>query len=292
MAKNTTKAIFFPLSYSVVGATSEDEDYPLYTLSSVEKNNNGWCSSKFCQYPQEIILKLDNPAKLLQINLTFHECKIPSKIDFYYFYPDKKKDKNNEKQYTINNLPFIKLGYIVPNSNEKTNYKSREFQKIKINQKVLYLKFVLYKNYINLENTYNQVSIVSIELFGFEMENDLNFDIDINKNGLELSTQKYKDEELDKECLNKLKEIKYNLDLCIKNEKYGKAKIFRELYQRVRLLGEKINNLFDFKLKCIEINDFEGCKKLQGEIDRIKNLINNINTNIPEKDESANSSFV
>ena len=42
----------------------------------------------------------------------------------------------------------------------------------------------------------------------------------------------------------------------------------------------------EYKLKCIETNDFDSCKKLQGDIDRIKKLINDINTNFPENDEN------
>ena len=47
-----------------------------------------------------------------------------------------------------------------------------------------------------------------------------------------------------------------------------------------------MKNLSEYKLKCIETHDFDSCKKLQGDIDRIKNLIKNINTNFPEQDEN------
>ena len=85
----------------------------------------------------------------------------------------------------------------------------------------------------------------------------------------------------------KLKEIKSTLDLCVKKEKYESAKIFRELYQRVRQLGEKMKNLSEYKLKCIETNDFNSCKKLQADIDRIKNLIIEINANFPENENEV-----
>ena len=47
-----------------------------------------------------------------------------------------------------------------------------------------------------------------------------------------------------------------------------------------------MKNLSEYKLKCIETNDFDSCKKLQGDIDRIKKLINDINANFPENDEN------
>ena len=292
MQKKDVKKNIFPLEFSVVGATSEDPEHPLYSIISDEKKE-GWCSAPFCKYPQEIILQLNKPSKLYQINLTLHESKIPSKIDFYYFYPEQKKEKQKKNEnFNFNNIPFLKLGFITPNSNQKTNFKAREVQKIKINQNAFFIKFVLHKNYINLENKYNQVSIISVEFFGIENENinsDFNFNYNINNSNKEKSNlpkQKYNDEDLDEICLSKLKEIKITLDLCVKKEKYESAKIFRELYQRVRLLGEKMKNLSEYKLKCIETNDFDSCKKLQGDIDRIKKLINDINANFPENDEN------
>ena len=292
MQKKDVKKNIFPIEYSVIGATTEDPEHPLYSIISDEKKE-GWCSAPFCKYPQEIILQLNKPSKLYQINITLHESKIPSKIDFCYFYPEQKKEnqKKSEK-INFNNIPFLKLGFITPNSNQKTNFKAREVQKIKINQNAFFIKFILYKNYINLENKYNQVSIISVEFFGIENENinsDINFNFNINNSNKEktiIQKQKYNDEDLDEICLSKLKEIKITLDLCVKKEKYESAKIFRELYQRVRLLGEKIKNLSEYKLKCIETNDFDSCKKLQGDIDRIKKLINDINTNFPENDEN------
>ena len=276
------------LNYSVIGSSSEDEEHPLYSLISQEKND-GWCSSPFCKYPQEILIQLNNPSKLSQINITLHEHKIPSKIDFYYFYPNQKKKEEEKLDY--NNIPFIKMGYIIPNSNEKSNFKLREFKKIKINENALYIKLTLHKNFINLENKYNQVSIISIKFFGYELENNNPLEYknilssEINKNKM----NDYNEDNLDEICITKLKEIKATLDLCIKKEKYDSAKIFRELYQRVKLLGEKMKNLSECKLRCIETNDFAACKKIQNDINRIKNLIGDINANFIDDENEKNN---
>ena len=278
----------YPLDYSLVGASTEDPEHPLFSIISDDKNE-GWCSAPFCKYPQEIIIQLNKPSKLFQINITLHQSKIPTKIDFYYFYPEEKKQNENNKyeKFNLNNIPFLKLGFITPNSNQKTNFKAREFQKIKINQNVLFIKFVLHKNYINLENKYNQVSLISLEFLGIEFDNNNFTDFNnMNFNNKEMVLKNEEDLDLDEICISKLKEIKITLDLCVKKEKYESAKIYRELYQRVRLLGEKMKNLSEYKLKCIETHDFDSCKKLQGDIDRIKNLIKNINTNFPEQDEN------
>lgn len=282
------ESITYPLlNYSVIGSSSEDEDHPLFSLISQEKND-GWCSAPFCKYPQEIILQLNNPSKLTQINITLHEYKIPSKIDFYYYYPPQKK--SDEEKFDFNNIPFTKIGYIIPNSNEKAKFKLREFKKIKINQNVLYIKFVLYKNFINLENKYNQVSIISLNFYGVEQENNNLLEYNINNININKENkEENKEENLDEICILKLKEIKATLDLCVKKEKYDNAKIFRELYQRVKLLGEKMKSLSDYKLKCIESNNFDACKKLQSDIDRIKNLIGEINPNFIDDENEKNN---
>ena len=287
MMKINEKKNYMPIDYSLVGATSEDPEHPLFSIISDDKKE-GWCSAAFCKYPQEIIIQLNKPSKIYQINITLHQSKIPTKIDFYYYYPEQKKQNENKyEKFNLNNIPFLKLGYITPNSNQKTNFKAREFQKIKINQNVLFIKFVLHKNYINLENKYNQVSLISLEFIGIEFENNNFQDFNnINFNNKEIILKNEEDLDFDEICLTKLKEIKNTLDLCVKKEKYESAKIFRELYQRVKLLGEKMKNLSENKMKCIETNDFDSCKKIQGDIDRIKNLIISINTNFPEQDEN------
>ena len=78
------------LNYSVIGSSSEDEEHPLFSLISKDKNE-GWCSAPFCKYPQEIILQLDNPCRLTQINITSLQ-----KLNFIIFIQHKKnlKKKN------------------------------------------------------------------------------------------------------------------------------------------------------------------------------------------------------
>ena len=49
-----------------------------------------------------------------------------------------------------------------------------------------------------------------------------------------------------------------------------------------------MKNLSECKLKCIEANDFNACKKLQNDIDRIKNLIEEINPNFIDDENEKN----
>ena len=53
----------------------------------------------------------------------------------------------------------------------------------------------------------------------------------------------------------------------------------------MKLLGEKISNLSEYKFKCIEANEFDKCKKIQNDIDRIKKLISEVNGNYIDNED-------
>ena len=145
--------------------------------------------------------------------------KFLQKQIFIIFFLQKKKPENDGEKIDFNNIPFIKIGYIIPNKNEKSNFKAREFKKIKVNQNLLYIKFVLYKNYINLENKYNQVSIISINFLGQELENDNLIEYNNIFNNFDKNKkEEYKEDNLDEICITKLKEIK-QLWICVYKKK-------------------------------------------------------------------------
>ena len=48
-----------------------------------------------------------------------------------------------------------------------TNYQSRELRSIKLNKEIVKIfKFTLYENYHNVQNTFNQVSLIAISVSG------------------------------------------------------------------------------------------------------------------------------
>ena len=44
----------------------------------------GWCSQKFCSYPQELVLKFEAPLRLKTLQILSHEFKIASRIELFY----------------------------------------------------------------------------------------------------------------------------------------------------------------------------------------------------------------
>ena len=56
------------LNFVIIGASSQDPNHPLEKISS-KNPQDGWHSSRFCSYPQEILIKFNYPVHIRQINL-------------------------------------------------------------------------------------------------------------------------------------------------------------------------------------------------------------------------------
>ena len=150
------------LNYQIIGASTSDPDYPLEKIKS-DTPKGGWRSSRFCLYPQEILIKFPYPVHIRQINLLFHETLIPSRVDIYHFFPT----KFNDLMLNYNSLIFDKIGYVKPDSNTRSDYQCREYKRIALAENCYYLKLVFQKNITNIYNPFNQVGLVNLQCFGF-----------------------------------------------------------------------------------------------------------------------------
>ena len=280
--ENEEKEAFPLLKYRLIGASTEDPENPFYTLISGLKNN-GWSSVRYCTYPQELLIQFCRPCRLRQINFVFHEYKIPSKIDLYYFFPKTFSEFNLD----IDDLIFDQIGYITPDTNMRSKYQAREYKRVFVNENVYYLKLVFYQNYNNLKNVFNQVGLVSLQCFGIDFTAN-------NINGLypksdqptdyftkqslypEVKKKEYNDNMLDEVCILKLQELKDALNLSIKIENYDQSKKIHDMIQLVRKLGEKINDAKETKNKALEMQDFETCKIAKNNIDIWREKVKNI----------------
>lgn len=64
------------IHFQVIQASSADEQHPASELNHHGPLVNGWQSSRFSTYPQEIILQLENYVRLRRIQLLSHQCLI------------------------------------------------------------------------------------------------------------------------------------------------------------------------------------------------------------------------
>ncbi|CAF4563341.1 unnamed protein product, partial [Rotaria magnacalcarata] len=155
------------IHFQVAHSTSSDEQHPASELNHHGPLVNGWQSSRFSIYPQEIILQLENYVRLRRIQLLSHQHLIASKIEFFM------GDCTSDESVTLENARYTRLGYIELSSNERTGFKARELKSIHIDAEGIFIKLVIHKNYANRSNMYNQVSIVAINLLGDDIDKSI-----------------------------------------------------------------------------------------------------------------------
>ena len=297
---------FKQLRYRLIGASSEDPEHPLFALFSPNQNE-GWNSVRFCSYPQEILIQFPQPVRLTRVHLLLHQNKIPSKIELYQFFPK----TYNDFYIDYNSMIFDKIGYVIPDSNTKTNYQARELKKISLNENVLFFKLVFYRSTRNIYNKFDQVGLIGLECFGYEFtqtnidllfpNRDKEYEYFSNRtNDSYFPKVNINEEDLDEMCRIKIDELKDELDKVLQIENYEYAKVISEFINRIKFLGGKINNLNEIKMKSIEVEDYDNANLMKIEIERIKSIIDSINpsnlgsfnkNNDNEKEYSLNNEY-
>ena len=280
------------LNFKVINITSIEEDNsvnPKVKFSKLlQKGGYEWVSERFCSYPQEIIIQFDSPVNLSQINLLCNEKKTPKHLIFHSFCPD----EFDEKKYKYNEIEFQYIGFVDLNDNKDVNYQVREYKKVFINIKTLFLKVILDINYINNYNKFQQVGIKNIECFGNVVNNNPIIDIDLK----------------DKEKINQLN---LNIEKTIRDIIGDKYDIFlqkfinidknenNDLYLQIKNKIEELNNIGKkiYQIKLLEKNasyndDFDKAIELKNKGEKFKNILGDIFKDINKiLDNGINNNF-
>ena len=283
------------LKYRVIGASTEDPEHPLFSILS-QSPTEGWASVRFSAYPQEILIQFPNPIRLRQLNILLHQHRIPSKIDVFHFFPKCYDDFHKD----YNSLTYEKVGYVVPSSNMKSGYRSRELKKIYLNVNCLYLKLVFHKCYINIYNTFNQVGLVSLSCLGFNftpqnidiLYPSRNHEINFFARNLDtyIPTPVITDVDMDDVCKMKIDELKLKLERANKSENFDNSKAIFNLIKTIKHIAQKIKTLQELKSKAIGINDYDNAKVFKIEIERLRNYVKTIATD--EFDNNSVNEYV
>ena len=264
------------LNYKMIESTSEEDQFPLRGLKK-GLDGLGWQSARFCQYPQYIYVQFSQPVLIKRIDLVLHETNIPSLIKFHSYIP---KDKDD---YISNYLQvnYDYLGFIRTDSNERSNFRSRESRKVFINSKALFLKIELEKNYFNKYNLFNQVGLLKLDFFGDYLPY-IGGNIKSNKLILKHALKRniYNDMDLDTICGQQLTELKKQMNYNIEIENYLECKEIKNKIEKVRLYGKRIFELESEKTIAINNEDFSKAIEIKNLVDKLKLNLQNID-NMP-----------
>ena len=258
------------LDYKFIESSSEDINHQLKDL----KNGSGWQSERFCQYPQFIFIQFIKPVFIKKIELILPEKNIPSIIRFFSYYP---KDEQNNFLSNYKEAEYTLVGFIKTNSNENSNFQSREFRKIYPNVKSLFFKLEFEKNYINMYNLFNQVGLIKLDFFGEYLDfiggTEKNNDLQIKH---AIKTNFYDDIDLIGICDEQLKELRKKMKYNIEIEDYMECKEIKYKIEKIRLYGKKVYELESEKMIALNNEDYSKALSIKNIIDKIKIDILNI----------------
>ena len=271
------------LSYRLIESTSEDFEYPLLELNK-GRRGKGWLSARYCQFPQSIYIQFNQPVNVKQINILIHEKNIPSQIKFYTYCPI----SNDEIIKNYRSLKFTYIGFIKMDSNQRSNYRAREFRKVYIDTNAFYIKLELGKNYLNRYNIFNQVGLISLEFFG-QVLPLIGNSKKINQFYLNESMRppEITDEELEEICGDKLNELKNEMKKNIEEERYDICKIIKGKTEKIRLYGKKIHELEYQKQIAVNNEDFDKANELKNLSEKMRMNLENI-----DKDPNISNTFI
>jgi hypothetical protein len=267
-------------------SSSELSEGSLDEIKKPLSKSRGWYSSKYCTYPQSIYLAFGTPINLRQINLLSHEKKISEKISFYAYCP---KGDISVKDYKT--IPYLNFGYIKLNDNSDNNFKAREFKKVFVDVKCLYLRIDFSKNYSNAHNPFNQVSLINIEFFGYKLPGYRNSLINIeitddNQEKLEdLSPTKNVNRNknsksfnifLEELCGDKIQELNGKLAESTRNQNSNECFRIKECINEINNIGKKLYDLQMKKNEAVNEENFDKAQELKQSIDILQNQLNRI----------------
>ena len=265
------------LNFKIIESTTEDQEHPLCELQKGLKGN-GWQSSRFSSFPQEIYIQFPQPVNIRRIDIITHEKNIPSQIKFFSYFP-----KNDEIVKNYHKVNYTYIGFIKMDTNERYHYSARESRKIYINSKALYLKIQMEKNYVNEFNIFNQVGLMYIDFMGNYLPSTLNLpQIKTKRNSAmqnALRMNNIKDEDLENICGDKLDKLKELMETNIKNENYEECKHIKSRIEKIRLYGKKIYDLESQKKLAVANEDFDKAMELRDLAEKMKINLNNIDIN-------------
>lgn len=193
------------MNFRISNCSSEDPEYPVSELLLQSPNCRGWQTKRFCQYPQTIMYELVEPTILKQISVLSHQSKITTKIII-------------QTKVTADG-DWSRLGYISLDSNASTNYQSRELKTVNVKSiHSQFLKFTIESNYVNNHNLFNQVGIISLCVYGDSLREQEekpqtkgNFGMDLDKN-----------------TMNKLKQLEIEKKQAIDEEDFDRATVIKK----------------------------------------------------------------
>ena len=261
------------IPFRIVHVSSEDEEHSVRELLNRTPFSRGWLSSRFCNYPQELLIEFQKPIKMREIQFLSHQYSIASKIEIFILPPQSEK--------------FKKIGYLTLDSNERSNFQARELKTVYTDYFCTRVKFNLLRCHQNSHNIYSQVGLIGLSSLG-EFPSIMN-----EKNNYE-GSEKLEDEMMyDPATLKRLKNLYIAKKKAVDLEDFDEAKRIKVAIDSLKSVSRSLIQLEERKKIAIKNDDFDAAKLIKYEIDRLRNMVARANINETnrriEKEQNVNN---
>ncbi|XP_051509158.1 centrosomal protein of 104 kDa-like isoform X4 [Myxocyprinus asiaticus] len=277
------------IGFTVISWSGHEENYNAKKLMVHAPTINGWRSTRFCPFPQEITLQLVERCRIRKLQLLAHQYMISSKIEFHI--GDRLPEPTSPQQAHW----LHRLGYVSLSDNEKTGFRARELKSVHVDAVGAYLKLIFHRNHANQYNIYNQVALVALNILGDPVDaNDvgtsLNRDqlIDQYLNNSQYSSaldgtytglSSYKCESIsplddlafdmyqDPEVAHVIRLLDQKKQEMVRQERFDLVKKFKQAIADLLKVGERLGRYDVEKHSAIEREDYDTAKQKKEEMD-------------------------
>ncbi|KAK9803394.1 hypothetical protein WJX72_004936 [[Myrmecia] bisecta] len=281
------------LRFTIQSCSGEDPDYPATELLYHSPQTRGWQCPRFCSFPQEVVLRLEEPSRIQQIQILSHEYKIATKVEIFVgVLPPGASDPEQ--------CSLKRLGFLSFDSNERSGHQARELKSVHVNTTAFVLRLLVHRCHTNKLNIYNQVGIVALNLIGelLQAKGSNVGIVALNLIGEPLQaepplpqyvTNHYNpppgvavgparsaladlalDVNVDPLTAAKIRDINRMKEAAVANEDYDEAKRLKGVMERLRAVGAKIAQLEARKQVAVEREDYDMAKALKVDIDKLR----------------------
>ncbi|XP_067946532.1 centrosomal protein of 104 kDa-like [Watersipora subatra] len=259
------------VAFHVVHVSGQDDNLKATELNTHSPLTRGWSSSRFCLYPQDIVIQLEKRCRIRKVQVLSHQYLIASRVEFFV------GDIPPDLPINLQNARYNRLGYVALSDNEQTDYKARELKSVHVDSVGLYLKLVIHKNHVNKYNLYNQVGVIAINVIGDDLDKS-NQEEDYSATNKQkpdyisplddLAFDMYQDTEV-AQIIRKLERKKQESVLA---EKFDYAKRVKQAIAELQKVGEKLGKYEVEKRQAVENEDYDKAKlkKVQMEEYRLQ----------------------
>ncbi|KAK9826624.1 hypothetical protein WJX74_006438 [Apatococcus lobatus] len=295
------------LSFEIHECAGQDPEFPAEELTQHSHQARGWHTPRRAKFPVSLTLRLQQPAKIHQIQLLSHEFKIATRVEIF---TGNLQPGSRDAQ----RCSWKRLGFLSFDKNERSGYQARELKSVHVNATAYLLRLVVHQCHSNKLNTDSQVGLIALNLSGVnigwhqgqQQHQDLASKqhlesqqpsahsnaapanehhssrasppqpLGIHQDGAPRPGQQqqqppgWQDGQLDPTTASQLHDIQQQKAAAVAREDYDEAKRLKQAADRLRAMGSEIAALEARKRAAVEQEDYDTAKALKGQIERMR----------------------